>query len=430
MNFIIILLIFVALLIILFLAYSLYPYRYPFLTESDWTTHRSPWWQLYYSSKWLSPVKRAARGSGLETVFGRDMGLDTQRGPLLNQTNVVIKAAGDLMCRKDMTGGRASELWDHIGGYLFDADLTIGNLEFAVNPKRVVEKLVRFSVPPDRADPLIGDPRYGKFQVLSLANNHINDSFSGGIVSTCDYVDSRGIIRTGANRNPHEQDDFPIVERKGVRIAVLAYTFSNNGIPLEADFAFGTNLVRFNALDDKNYNPSLIFKHIAQARSRGADFIICCNHWGVEFEYFPPLRIVKRAHEILEAGADLIIGHHPHIVNPMERYRTSDGRSTAVLYSLGNLTSWALPLPVQKMSELAEIVLETGFNKEGKKSVRIGEITLTPVIHLMNGRSQTRTHRLLPLSSRSGLSARDRRFIKKASQEYLRHFRQKGVLYR
>ena len=383
--------------LVVLLLYTFSPFKRPLPTESDYTYHKTPWWQLYYSSKYLCPVKKPASGSGLERVFARDMGPDPSSSVMLNPQPVIINAVGDLMCRRDLSTAEGENLWDHIGEQVFSGDLHIANMEFAVNPDWIIQKLLRFSIPESCAEPLLGNQRYGNFDLVSLANNHINDSLSGGIKSTCDFLDRRGIKFVGGNRTLQEQDQFPIIDCKGIKIAVLSYTFSTNGIQLESNFRFGTNLVRFNALSDSDYDPSLILHHIELARSRGADFIIACNHWGVEFEYFPPERIVRRAHGLLDAGVDLIIGHHPHIINPVERYKTIDGREGVVFYSLGNLTSWGLKFPVQKMSEMASIILETGFDSSGKKMVRIGDLKLMPVLHTMNKAGKKTVHKLLPV---------------------------------
>jgi poly-gamma-glutamate synthesis protein (capsule biosynthesis protein) len=430
-------LIIVVVFISLLLLYVYSPLKRPFLTESDWTTHKFPLWQLYYSSRYFCPVRRPARNSGFEELFAADMGPDPDREALQGADTIMVKAVGDLMCRRDMVGVGGAGLYDEVGKELFSGDLHIGNLEFAVNPKWVIEKLLRYSVPPSHAEPLLEDKRFGRFDVLTLANNHINDSLSAGIQSTCEYLDSRGFKRVGANRTIDEQDQFPIIECKGAKIAVLSYTFSTNGIPLEQKY--GTNHIRFNALNDEDYDPTLIFHHIKLARERGADFIIASNHWGVEFEYYPSVRLVKRAHELLDAGIDLIVGHHPHILNFAERYKTKDNRDGFICYSLGNLTSFGLIIDFQRMSEIAEITLETGYNKEGKRIVRIGETKLTPVIHTRNKKGKTVFHKLLPIIPmaemvRAGtgptfLSYDDKRLLKKLDTEHKKHFRQKGIRY-
>ncbi len=389
-------------LIIVFTGIVVYIYnllRRPLPTESDYSHHKSPWWELYYVSKYLCTIKKAQRGSGLEEYF-RNIQIQADAYPPIEQSTIVtIKAVGDLMCRRDLVPPASRHLWDEVGAYVFDADFTMGNLEFAVNPSWVIEKIIRYSIPPFNAEPLLGDARFGRFDLVATANNHINDSLSQGIISTCDYLDKIGMLYVGANRTGEEVDNFPIVERKGIKIAVLAYTFSTNGIPLDDNFDHGTNVVRFNALRDEDYDPSIIYRHIELARKRGADIIIASNHWGIEFEYYPSSRLVKRAHDLLEAGIDIIVGHHPHTLNPSEWYITKDGRKTLSLYSLGNLTSYALIRPLQKMSIIAEIAVEAGNDENGNRIVRLKDATLMPACFYMKGRGRNADHRIIPVIS-------------------------------
>ena len=415
------------------------PLRHPLPTESDYSHKSVPWWHLYYGKKYLRSIKGAERGSGLEQHF-RNQSFEFGGEPLQGSRKIVIKAGGDLMARRDMLGEASRHLWDEIGEYLFDADLTIGNLEFAINPDWVIEKIVRYSVPPSYAEMLFGDERFGRFEVLALANNHINDSLSQGIRSTCDHLDALGITHVGASRSAEEQDDFPLLEVAGVKIAVLAYTFSTNNLPLQPGFEFGTNLVRFNALKDEDYDPSLIHRHIALARERGADYIVSSHHWGIEHEYYPSARLVQRAHDLFDAGIDLIIGHHPHGLNPVERYRASDGRDCLAFYSLGSLNTYGLISTIHKFSQIAEVELEAGSAADGSTVVRPASIALTPVYYSRNRVRGRWEHRLLSLRQgidalRSGrcpahYSRKDVRSMRYLAAQYERYFCPPGIEYR
>ncbi|HON10136.1 MAG TPA: CapA family protein [Chitinispirillaceae bacterium] len=430
-------LIIVALVLPLLYVYS--PCKRPFLTESTVSLRKTLFFRLYYASKYLSPVKKPFRGTELEQIFTRDMSPDPGRTALRNFQPVVIKAVGDLMCRKDLTGEGGKGLWDQIGADVFSGDLRIANMEFAVNPDCVIENRLRFSVPEFYALPLLGDSRFGKFDIVSLANNHINDSLSGGIISTCDFLDKMEIAYSGACRTPDERDLFPVFKRGGINIAVLSYTYSTNGIALESHFQHGVNRVNFNALHESDYDPAVIYCHVELARSRGADFIIACNHWGIEFEYYPPERIVRRGRELLDSGIDLIIGTHPQIINLSERYRTKDGREGVIIYSLGSLTSAGLRSPVQRMSHLAEITLETGYGTQGEKVVRTGGVRFTPVFHSMRRKGRIIAHKLLPViktvenlengTSVCELSRSEIRILHKLYREHRNHFRQNGFEY-
>jgi Bacterial capsule synthesis protein PGA_cap len=420
-----------------FFIWSYWPSRRSLATESDWAHRKSPWWQIYYGSKYLNPIRKAERYSDLEEYFLRDMSLPKER--LGDKRIVTLTAVGDLMSREDLTSESCKHLWDEIGEQVFRSDLRIANMEFAVNPKDVIRKIVTFSVPTEQADPLLGDSRFGSFDLVSLANNHIYDSGYEGLKSTCDYLDQKKILHVGANPDAVDQDAFPVIEVGGVKIAVLAYTFSLNGIPMKADAPYSANHIRFNALDDKDYDPSLIHRHIRIAKERGADIIVSSHHWGIEFEYYPTKRLVTRAHDLLEAGIDLIIGHHPHIISQSERYQTRDGRSAFVLYSLGNLTSWALKHPIHRMSQIAKIEIESGLNAQKQKIHRIGDVTLTPSVHLMQKVRGQITHKILPLYETSkkihedqastGLSFWNRQIIKHCEKQHRKYFRQKGIVY-
>ncbi len=380
------------------LIYIFNPFRKPILTESDYSHHISPWWELYYISKYIHSIKRAEKGSELEAYF-KGIRAPIYQSTLHNTEIINIKATGDLMKRQDLVAPASRHLWDHIGEYLFSADFVIGNLEFAVNPNRVIENIIRFSVPENYADPFLKDPQHGKFDCVAIANNHINDSLSEGIIYTCNYLDKIGVPHVGANRTPQEIDEFPIVSRKNIKIAILAYTFSTNGIPLEENFNHGTNLVRFNAINENDYDPSLIYHHIKLARKRGADIIIASNHWGVEFEYFPQSRLVRRAHDLLNAGVDIIIGNHPHILNPAEWYTTKDGRKTVCFYSLGNLISHALIHPTQKLGLIVEIAVEKGVYEQGQKITRLKSATITPTYFMVKDKGKHADHRIIQVLS-------------------------------
>lgn len=420
---------------IVFFGYAFYPWKRPLPTESDYSHKRSPWWQLYYSSKYVNSIKKAEKNSRLESYF-QNIQSPHYDSTLSQSTHISLKFVGDLMMRKDLVTPSSRHLWDHIEEYLFDADFVMGNLEFALNPSWHIEKLLRFSVPYHYADPFFKEPR-GKFHCVSLGNNHCNDSLSQGIVSTGDYLDAIGMTHTGANRCIEEVDSFPIINVNGISIALLSYTFSTNNIPLDSDFSFGLNVIRFNALRDQDYDPSLILHHIQLAKQRGAQIIISAHHWGIEFEYYPPSRLIKRAHELMDAGIDIIVGHHPHILNPSEWYHTKDGRTALCLYSLGNFTSWGLLRPMQKLAQIAQVTVESGTDNQGKQVVRLKEATLTPTYFLMSGKKEHADHRIIPLLKTNTLIRRGKRpsyipwhqalLLKSVEKEYRKYFFQSSA---
>lgn len=412
--------------------YLIWPQPYPSKTESDYSYHHTPWWQIYYSHKYLRPKQRAEKNSGLEAYF-RELNFHFPKPAKSDAVDrLTIGAVGDLMCRKDMLGEGHRYLWNDVGKSLFSSDLAIGNLEFPVNPDWYMLKLLRFSVPGEYADPLLGDGRHGQFDVVSLGNNHMNDSFHAGIISTRDYLDTKQVANAGANRTKEEQDDVLIIEKKGVRIAVLSYSFSTNGVPFEKGKKFGVNVVRFNALRDEDYDPSLILRHIEIAKAKGADYIISCHHWGIDLEFYPPSRIVKRAHDLMDAGVDLIIGHHSHVLGQIDRYKTKDGRDTFIFYSLGNFTAAGLPFAVQRLGAMAHVTLRVDKNKE-RPLISPEQVTLTPILFTVANRKGKPSCEVLQVNKENvtsqtplELTAKQQRELAKVSKIFNKNFKNDG----
>jgi poly-gamma-glutamate capsule biosynthesis protein CapA/YwtB (metallophosphatase superfamily) len=423
---------------ILIIIFILNTFKYPLLTESDLSNCSVPWMYLYYASKYLTPVKRAAKGSNLEHYFRSNEAPDN-RTTLKDSNEILINTVGDIMIRTEICRGDIIPLWDEIGSLLFSSDITFGNMEFAVNENWLIDKPIRFSMSKQQADVMIKTDNYGKFDIVSLANNHINDSLCDGIQSTRSYLDDNDILHVGANYSTEDMNNFPIIEKKGIKIAFLAYTFSTNGVPLESGCQFGTNLIRFNALDPDNYDPSLIYSHIHKARKEKADIIVASLHWGVEFEYYPPVRIVERGHSLLENGIDVIIGHHPHILNPSEWYRTKDGRDTLCFYSLNGVSTQTLPIVQHNMGQIAGIRVEKGIDTNGEKRTRIKNVEITPTFFLRKGKGSKNSHRILHLYKTveklqrgekiQYLNLFQRICIKYAYREYRKYFEQKSFKY-
>jgi poly-gamma-glutamate synthesis protein (capsule biosynthesis protein) len=381
----------------LFVLYVLSPLKRPWPTESDLSFRLWGYFHFYYTTKYIKQVRRPVRGASSEQMFAETTA-PTNRKQLTDSKQFTISAVGDMMTRKDLVAPRSPNLWSGIEKELFDADLTMGNMEFAVSTNEQHYHIIRFAIDPKIAEPLLPETKYGRFDYVALANNHINDAGKEGICETLNYLKGKNILNSGASCTKEDQDQFPIVDINGVKVALLSYTFSTNGLPLDKDAEFGTNVIRFNALKDEDYDNSLILKHIKLAKERGAELIVSNHHWGIEFEYYPSERLIKRAHELMEAGLDVIVGHHPHILNLNQWHKTSDGRDTLILYSLGNITGQAVERSTMRMANIARINIESGLDNSGKKVVRVADVDMIPTFFSVKNRWGDRAdHRILPL---------------------------------
>ena len=213
--------------------------------------------------------------------------------------------------------------------YLVDditwADLAVVNLETPLGGKPYTGYPC-FSAPDSYAMQL----KNVGFDLFLTANNHCLDRRDKGLVRTYHTLDSLGIAHIGTYPDQHERDRrIPyIVNIKGMNIAFLDYTYGTNGIPIQ-----GNVIVDF--IDQQQ-----IERDIATARERGAHAICVNLHWGIEYQLKPVASQRTLADWLVTQGVDLIIGGHPHVVEPMEmRYSEEYDKNVLLVYSLGNFIS-------------------------------------------------------------------------------------------
>jgi poly-gamma-glutamate synthesis protein (capsule biosynthesis protein) len=196
--------------------------------------------------------------------------------------------------------------------------------------------------------------------LFSTANNHCLDQGEAGLRETLDFLDARGYPHVGTARSPEERDRVVMVEKGGVKTAFISWTFALNWKSLPEGKDYLANYLRLN-LPGIDLSP--IARQVGAARAAGADAIVALLHWSLEFESFPVRHVVETGHRILELGVDVIIGNHPHGVQPIERYAFADGasgrrREGLILYALGDLVSYRRKdVPDSRLGNLARIRL-------------------------------------------------------------------------
>ncbi|WP_455136691.1 CapA family protein [Thermophilibacter sp.] len=167
------------------------------------------------------------------------------------------------------------------------------------------------------------------FDVALCASNHALDKGMAGIESELAFWRSAhpDMVVAGIADSEEASEAIPMLERAGHRIAVLNYAYGTNGIPLPQPWA-----VRL--LDE-----ATIAADAAAARDAGAEAIVACPHWGVEYAATPSDEQRHWAQVLADAGANVIIGGHPHVMQPFEVIEDADGRAVPVFWSVGNFTS-------------------------------------------------------------------------------------------
>ena len=167
------------------------------------------------------------------------------------------------------------------------------------------------------------------FNLFVNANNHAADKSLNGIINTIDKLDSRSIAHTGTFKNAEEREkNYPlIVNIKGIKISVLNYSYSTNGIPVPKPGI--VNIIDTN----------IIKSDLAKARESSPDAIIACMHWGIEDQREPNFEQKEIANFLLKNGVDVIIGSHPHVIQPIEVRETNFNgkvKKNLIIWSLGN----------------------------------------------------------------------------------------------
>lgn len=168
------------------------------------------------------------------------------------------------------------------------------------------------------------------FDLFLTANNHCLDRRDKGIRRTLDILDQQNIAHVGTYRNKADRDkSMPFIKDiNGIKIAFLNYTYGTNGIKIQKD-------VVVDCIDK-----AIIKKDIENARSAGAEVLCVAVHWGVEYVLLPNKTQKELADFLVGLGVDLIIGGHPHVIQPMEmRWSKRFNKKVLLVYSLGNFIS-------------------------------------------------------------------------------------------
>lgn len=216
------------------------------------------------------------------------------------------------------------------------ADIAFVNLEAPFSDRgRVVDDGMVFKAEPEMIEAL----QLAKVGVVSTANNHARDCGSHGVGFTVDWLEQHGIAVAGTGRTAEAAHAGTVLTRNGIRFGFLAYTYDqSNGNHTDVDTRVATMDV-----------PTMR-RDVRDLLTR-ADVAIVSMHAGWEYWTQANPQQVAFARAAIDAGARVVVGHHPHVVQPWERYR-----SGVIFYSLGNLVFDQFQRPETHRGELAEVV--------------------------------------------------------------------------
>ena len=248
-----------------------------------------------------------------------------------------LTALGDVLCHntqywdaedKSTNTYDFSYVFENIKEYTSAGDVTIANLEtsFANAP---YSNYPTFNSPASLATALknIG------VDIITTAGNHCLDKGFKGLSETIDVLDSNQIEHLGTYKTSEDQEKLFVKDINGAKVAFINYTYGTNGIPIPSGKDFCVNLI----------NKDNIKKEIEKAKDANVDVIIACMHWGQEYHTTQTKEQEDLADFLFQNGVDIIIGNHPHVIEPFEIKEVTmpDGtkKQCFVAYALGNFTA-------------------------------------------------------------------------------------------
>lgn len=267
---------------------------------------------------------------------------------------------------------------------LQEADLAIGNLELTLPGKPPYKGYPRFRSPDDLALAL----RHAGFDVLVTSNNHSNDGGKMGVINTILTLDDYFFYHTGTFQNQQIRDAYyPLIVYKGpFKLAFLNYTYGTNGLRTIAPTIV-------NEIDEEQIEADM-----EEAKALEPDAIIVVMHWGQEYQLTESGTQRRLAEKIFDWGADLIIGAHPHVIQPIKTQALpKDPRKTGlVAYSLGNFISGQ-----RKTNTDGGLIMEVNLKKDlVNGSTFIDSHSYIPVWrYIEKGEDKETTYRLIPISA-------------------------------
>ncbi|CAG9606410.1 CapA family protein [Pseudoneobacillus rhizosphaerae] len=247
-------------------------------------------------------------------------------------TQLSLGAIGDILIHDwvyedalSSSGYDFKPMFKHVKGKLQKPDLLIANQETVLGGVEMgLTSYPTFNSPQEVGDALID----AGVDIVSTANNHSLDKGEKGILRSIEYYEKVGLPYVGFFKDKEDQEKLRILHKNGVKLAFLSYSYGTNGIPVPKGKDFLVNLI-----DQEKMKTEI---HKAKAL---ADVVVMSIHWGNEYQRIPTEEQQLLGQFLVDEGVDIIFGHHPHVLQPMQMVKTKDQRNAFIVYSLGNFIS-------------------------------------------------------------------------------------------
>ena len=307
---------------------------------SKWK-HADPRWAEYEKDQQPAfPWNRDYAKEGNRYIKGED---GWWYDPAATEGNkVLLSCVGDLMCEPRLTEAHRygdsyffHPLFQYVRGIFKTSDFCVGNLETTLTDKAAYAgdyHCIAGKYHCNGPECYLDAVKYAGFDALVTANNHNCDSGVGGLWDTLENIDRHGFMRTGTFL-PGETERVLLVKIKGIRVAILSY---------------GN---RYNGLDERHYTEKGITEilnwfskekclaDVAYARQMGAEFVLCYQHWGKDYDLVPNAQQEGIIADLKECGIDYIVGSHTHCFQSHDVAISQEGRKIPMMWSMGNFVT-------------------------------------------------------------------------------------------
>lgn len=294
-----------------------------------------------------------------------------------------ITVTGDMLLEEGFVNAFQKGSW---GNYMSDLsswfaqdDWTLANLEVPIagDELGLAGSDYCFNAPSETA----GNIRENSIEYVTLANNHAMDRGVEGLEKTIMHLDENGIGHTGAFLQEEDRNKVSFTDVNGIRIGIVSWTYATNQA---ADTDWRVNQF----FDTYSTRIPVLMEDIAKAKQE-SDCVIVCMHWGVEFTYELDEAQTVLSQQIADAGADVIVGNHPHTIQPATWLTGTNGNKTLCFYSLGNLISSAYTVDradetFQNMYEVGAIAQFT-LKKTKENNVEVLDPEIIPIVNHFEG---------------------------------------------
>lgn len=373
-------------------------WRYPYENAATSLEEMTITDMAYWIYKCTNPIIHFE--SDFSEQLNRDEGIISLPNGFQKEKSITFGAIGDLLQAPGLEFSK-DILFEDISDLLFDQTVSFANFESPVTTQELKKEIIG-----DKEAPIECCNNYqfqtlsshqGKyFTVMNFSNNHTLDMGIEGIETTNQAFRESNILGIGVNEDSTEYGKGKFLETNGIKIGFVSTAFGLNGHILSDEDFYRIHVSKILSKSSEA-DLSLIKSQIDDCKKRKCDFIVASLHWGFEFEFFPRRRQIEIARSLVEYGADAIICHHPHVIQPVEYYRTKRdvNRIAPIAYSLGSST-WGFSAPHLVLSLIQNLIITKG-HFQGKNFTYVEKSTVTPIFRSIvhsRGKIVTRLEKL------------------------------------